>query len=241
MSVIPSLFALARRHLLICVASVGAFCGAEGVLRSEYEERDLIIARTAAAKVDSGGDTREAARWASQQRNQAKADIRRWDLDVLRLLAEERNRRMYGDPIGPSYESLTCERSTKSVCVPKSDLEIVSSAGQSNAAVNQVTSALEAGGGLLFIATLAASARERARSFRSSTRGALCALSGVVLGCLLAWLGARLVGGSLAMITGLISPYLAPVFAALGALVGAIAGAISGGEIATRWVRDQEA
>lgn len=103
------------------VVALATLMSVQSAVRLRYDDAVRVLAHEADRR--AAEDLPGAARWAVAARNQAKIDARRWDLEVVRLREEDRNRARYGDPVGPTYEQL---RATST------DAEVIASAGRTN-------------------------------------------------------------------------------------------------------------
>ena len=122
----------------------------EGFLREEYEEKAAKISSQASAMaVTNSIDS--AAHWAVKARNDLKVEIREKGNPITQRLAEQRNQKKYGNPIGPSYQFLENELAKKGI--PKEDVskEIIKSAGTANKTVSQEAKNMKLFGIGLFI------------------------------------------------------------------------------------------
>lgn len=102
----------------------------EAQLRFSYARRDAEIGQQASERLARGEPSEQVARWAVKARNDAKSETRRVDIDALRLGAEERNVKLYGDPVGPTYDQLRAGQKALD------DAQIVAGASRSNEDVN---------------------------------------------------------------------------------------------------------
>jgi hypothetical protein len=205
---------------------------AEAILREVYRRTDEAIVREAEYMLSKGVPTNEVAKWVIDARNEAKVKIRKWDLDVLRLLAEKSNEKIYGNEIGPSYTDLrTGTRNNKpGVKPPKTDLEIIEGAKVTRASVNKWLGRFRIAGRIMIAIdigisgwrVIVAAPEDRPKVLiRESSR-----FAGALAG---GWAGAK-VGGA---IGGGVGAWFggagAIPGAAIGAVIGGVAGAIGGG------------
>jgi hypothetical protein len=211
-------------------------------LRELYQKGAKAIADEARAMEQAaGGDPaklREVADWAVKSRNALKAKIRDQGARILKAIAEARNIRKYGNPLGPSAEALRGRGIT--------DQQIIESATRSNKSVTRWVGRLRIAGRIMIaidigIAMWRISEAEtnRPHVIGEEVGGILGVLAGAAAG---GWAGAK-VG---AVIGGLAGAPAAGVGAApgagIGALIGGIGGAIAGGWAGRKaggWVADQ--
>ncbi len=193
---------------------VGTTMTAEAALRELYQQGARQISQQALNMVASGTSVEEAARWATEARNQLKVDIRMQGSPITRGLAEARNMRVYGRPEGPTYDELIRQGRTPE--------EIIGSAGRSNTRVNRVATQLRIAGRFLIVVDLAivtwevveAPEDERLQTAVEGVGG----LAGAAAG---GWAGAK-AGGA-------VGAFFGPVGMAVGGVIGGIGGALLGG------------
>lgn len=139
--------------LLLLLRGVVAYGGVElaheGSLRDQYEARAAAIAPQAEQRLASD-EPDDVARWAVDARNGLKAEIRDAGNPITKKLAEDRNKAVYGDSLGPSYERLAGELREEGLRPEAVDAAIIAGASRTNAGVNAWANALQAtGAGLL--------------------------------------------------------------------------------------------
>jgi hypothetical protein len=190
-------------YLVTGIAGMGAV---EAGLRGYYNAVDHGIEVQAQRRLAAGEDEERVARWAVSARNAAKSEVRHMDLDVVRMLAEDRNREKYGDPVGPTFEQLRKAHEARVV---------IREAGMTDARVN----AEAAISGLLLLVVLGLCLRAVLRGPGGRPlAGAAAAVVGCwILGKSLGFLGA--LSGSL-LLTG------------LGVLAGVLLGAFGASAVA---------
>ena len=88
------------------------------------------IRRQARADVRNGDNPANVARRTVDQRNQLKVDTRDKMPSMLNRLAEMRNQRRYGNPIGKTYEMYSKGG--------KSDLDIIEGVGRTNSRIDRI-------------------------------------------------------------------------------------------------------
>ena len=207
----------------------GAVAEYEAVLRDLYRRSDEGIYQTAQDMLENGVPEDEVAKWATEARNQAKAKIRKFDMTVVKKLAEQRNLRKYGDELGPSYKQLRYGDPEFDIA-PRSDDEVVKSAKKTNLKVNRWTGRLRIAGRIMIAVdigiagynVISAPESEQWRTAASELGGLAGAAAGGVAG---AKLGGMIGGGIGAWFGGA----GAIPGAAIGGVIGGIGGAIGGG------------
>lgn len=202
-------------------AGSGTVLEVEGLLRALYEEADRAIYQTAQRMLAEGIPEDEVARWANAARNETKLKIRRWDLDVVRLLAEQRNVRRYGSPIGPTYEQLRTGDPARGIA-PKTDRQIIESAAKADPKWTKWAGRLRIAGRILIAIDIGIATYRVATAGVEWPRVAVkeaVGLAGAMAG---GWGGAKL-GGAIGASVGAIPG------AAIGAVIGGVVGAIGVG------------
>jgi hypothetical protein len=132
---------------------VGATSVYESTLREIYIRKDAAILKEANIMLKNGLNPSQVAEWANGARNYAKEVIRKFDFDAIRLLAEKRNLETYLNRVGPSYQQLKqgwTDMKGK-YHPPKTDAQIIQSAGKSNIEVNKSSFRLKIAGGILIL------------------------------------------------------------------------------------------
>jgi hypothetical protein len=121
--------------------------------RDLYNTGDAAIFKAAKLMLEKGVNTSQVANWANKTRNKLKTQIRSFDFAAARVTAEQRNLKVYLDKIGPSYEQLKqgWTDAANKHHAPKSDLQIIESAGKTNAKVNNLSFKLKIAGGILIL------------------------------------------------------------------------------------------
>lgn len=193
---------------------IGRTTTAEAGLREVYRQGAREISDEALRMVAQGTSVKDAARWATQARNDLKVRIRMRGSPIVRGLAEARNVRKYGNKVGPSYEQLIRERKTPE--------DIIGSAGEANQKVNRIATKLKVGGRFFIgidiaIVTWEVISAEEGKRLRTAVGGAT-GIAGAAGG---AWAGAK--GGAA------VGSIFGPVGTAIGGGIGAIGGALLGG------------
>jgi hypothetical protein len=110
-------------------------------LRAAYQEGARAIGETAQKMLDAGVKQAEVAEWATNARNALKQEIRTKGARIIKALAEARNMKVYGNPLGPSAEQLRA--------AGKSDAQIIEGAKRSNPSVSRWTGRLRVAGRIL--------------------------------------------------------------------------------------------
>lgn len=212
-----------RRILLHLLAALATLLITEGSVRVGYH----LLLGDLAVEARTHTDPVEAARWAVDARNDAKASARRWSLSAVRIAAEQRNQRVYGDPLGPRYEQLRQDHT---------DAEILASATRSNEGVDAISL-----GGLLLglgmwaglgLALLGLARRVEAAARRSWQAVMALSVGAASVGGVL---GAHLLGASFAWIGGAAGGGVELGAAWAGVCLGAVLGAVAAGEGVARW------
>lgn len=209
--------------------ATGAAALYEAFLRDLYIKKDLAIYKEANQMIQKGLNNAEVAEWANKARNQAKIVIRKFDFDVLRLLAEKRNLKEYLNKVGPTYDQLKngwTDLNGK-VHTAKTDLSIIQSAGKSNIKVNRATFRLKIAGGIFILFQIGLSGYKIYEA-KVNRPQVFLEEAGALVGSMAIGLGA-------AKTCGFVGGFLAgPPGAAVGACGCGIGGAIYGGI----WGRD---
>ncbi|MCH8988025.1 MAG: DUF4157 domain-containing protein [Chloroflexi bacterium] len=204
----------------------------EAVLRTLYQRSNAAIVREAeymlSQAISQGADPATAgqtvAKWVVDARNQAKVKIRKWDLDVLRILAERSNLKKYGDPVGPSYDQLRQGDPARSI-KPRTDAEIIQGAQKTRPSVNKWVGRLRIAGRILIAIDIGIGVWKVATAPEvDRPRVALREISGLVGAAAGGWGGAKLGG----MIGGGIGAWFGGAGAVPGAIIGAVIGGIGG-------------
>lgn len=197
-----------------------------------------IAAEAKAMEAAAQGDPtklRQIADWAVKARNELKGKIRDQGIKIIKVVAEARNIKKYGDPLGPSAEGLRAKG--------LSDAEIAKSATKSNPGVNRWAGRLRVAG-LIMIAIDVGIAGYRIYHAETNRPQVIGQEVGGIGGALAGgWAGAK----AGAWIGGVIGTVIEPgggtaVGGAIGGLIGGIGGAIAGGmagRAAGEWVADQ--
>lgn len=213
----------------------------EGLLRQIYSRADVAITEQAKLMLANGADGRAVARWANAARNKVKVQIRRWDMDFLRLMAEKRNQIEYLNKVGPSYRQLKHGWTTANgrIKPPKTDLQIIEGAAKSNKSVNSWTGRLRVAGriviaievGVLVYKVATAAEVDKPRILLEGVGGLAGAIGGAVA-------GAKACGAFGAAVSGPFAVQVAAVGATVCAIGGGIAGAY-GGQKLGGWTAEQ--
>jgi hypothetical protein len=136
------------RSLLIYISIVFVH---EGYLREEYEERAAIISVQAQDKIKMQSID-SVAYWAIKARNDLKVEIREKGNPISQRLAEQRNLKKYGDPVGPDYQFLEKELLKKGISKENVSQEIIKSAGMANKTINEEARNMKLLGAIFLIA-----------------------------------------------------------------------------------------
>lgn len=200
----------------------------EALLREMYQKMDVAIGKEANYMLSKGVSEGDVAEWVVEARNAAKSKIRKWDLDVLRLLAEQRNTKVYGDKLGPSYKQL--REGIPGVKEPKTNKQIIESAQKTNLKVDKWSGYLKIAGKIMITIEVGVSTYEVAISDPKDRPKTLirevAGLAGAAAG---GWLGAKAGGAIGAGIGSLLGGVGAIPLSAIGSILGGIGGAIGGG------------
>jgi hypothetical protein len=194
---------------------VGKTVTAEAALREIYRQGARQISEEALRMVAKGTSVEDAARWASQARNELKVLIRAEGSPIIRGFAEARNVRKYGNKVGPSYEELIREGKTPE--------DIIGSAGRASTKLNRVATTLKVGGYFLIAVDIAIVTWEvfeapEGERLRTAVTGGGRIAGGLAGG----WAGAK--GG--AAVGGFFG---GPIGAGIGGVIGGIGGVLVGG------------
>jgi hypothetical protein len=208
-------------------------------LREMYQQGARQIAEEARAmEVAAHGDAarlRQIADWAVRARNELKARIRDDGIKIVKVIAEARNIKRYGNPLGPSAEGLRARG--------LSDAQIVESAARSNRGFNRWAGRLRVAGPIMIAIDLGI-ASWRIYHAETNRPQVIGQEAGGIAGALVGgW--ARAKAG--AWIGGAIGTFIEPgggtaVGGAVGGFIGGIAGAIGGGLLGRaggEWFADQ--
>lgn len=182
-------------------------------LREAYRRGAQAIADEAAVMLRAGADEKMVADWAVKARNALKQQIRDQGARIIKALAEARNIRKYGNPLGPTAEELRA--------AGKSNQQIIEGVTRSNPKVNRWTGRLRVAGRILIVLDIgigiwnvaSAPAVDRPRVLLRETGR----LAGGVGG---AWGGAKLGGAA--------GSFFGPIGTGVGAVLGGIVGAFIG-------------
>jgi hypothetical protein len=176
----------------------------------------------------------EIATWANKARNELKAKIRDQGIKIIKVIAEARNIKKYGNPLGPSAEELRAKG--------LSDADIIKSTRKSNPGANRWAGRLRVAG-LIMIAIDVGIAGYRIYHADTNRPQVIGREVGGIGGALAGgWAGAKLgawIGGG---IGSLIPGAGTAVGGAIGGVIGGIGGAIAGGLLGRaggEWVADQ--
>lgn len=178
-------------------------------------EADLMLAR--------GVSPTEVANWAAESRNNLKAQIRNQGPGIIKVIAEARNMKKYGNPLGLTAEQLRA--------MGKTNEEIIASAGRGNTGITKWAGRMRIAGRIMIAIDIgiaayniaSAPAVDRPRVLMQEVGGVAGALGGGAAGAKAgAWIG----GG--------IGAWFGGAGAAPGAAIGAVVGGI-GGAIAGAW------
>ena len=208
----------------------GTVFEAEAILRQLYNRADEAIAREAAHMIEKLRIPEEmATRWAVDARNRAKGQIRRFDQEVIRVLAEQRNVREYGHRLGPSYEQLRYGDPEFDI-PPRSDPEIREGITKTNRRANRWAGRLRIAGRIMIAVDIGIGAYNVISAPESERPRTLAREVGTLTGAAGGgWAGAKLGGMAGASIGSLFGGVGAAPGAAIGGVIGGIAGAIGGG------------
>lgn len=112
-------------------------------LRELYRQSNDALQAKARSMLANHSEA-QVARWVVRKRNELKVDIRSRGPALFRKLAEWRNRRRYGDPVGPSYSQLRNGRRAPGQprAGPRTDVEIVEDVARTSRAFNAGARAL---------------------------------------------------------------------------------------------------
>jgi hypothetical protein len=187
---------------------------AEAALREVYDKAAQAITAEARRMIASGTSVDEAARWASNARNDLKEAIRAKGSPIVKGLAEARNLKKYGNKVGPSYDELIREGKTPE--------DIIGKAGRANLKVSRFATKLHVAGRLLILVDVAIVTWEVVEAEDDSRLRTAVSGAGGIAGALAGgWAGAKVGAG--------VGLFFEGVGAVPGAIIGGIGGAIAGG------------
>jgi hypothetical protein len=126
--------------ILIGGITAGSVGTQADLLREMYNSGNEEILKTARQMMSEGKTESEAARWVVEARNELKLAVRNKGPVLFKKFTEYRNVAKYGNPVGPSYETL--------VAAGKSDAQIMAGVTKTSEGFNA------AGGKLRFIGTV---------------------------------------------------------------------------------------
>jgi hypothetical protein len=117
-------------------------------LRKLYQQGDEQILASGRKMLAAGKGEEEVARWVVKERNTLKVTIRERGPALFRKIAEWRNIKEYGNPVGPSYEDLVSKLGTKSPPVPpeKINITIIENVKKTSLLFNAAGDVMEAAG-----------------------------------------------------------------------------------------------
>lgn len=185
-----------------------------GALRKTYAEGLKAIGEEAKLMLSRGVETSEVAKWANEARNALKVQIRNEGARIVKVLAEARNVRKYGNPVGKTYEQLRAEGKTDEQIIEaasRGSVQITRWAGRLRIA-GRILIAIDIGIGIYNVATASVEDRPRVLLHEAGRIGG--GLAG-------AWGGAK-IGGAIGGELG------GPWGAAIGGVVGGVGGLIFG-------------
>jgi hypothetical protein len=195
-------------------SAVGVELEEMGALREVYANGTTAIGDEARLMLSRGVAEAEVAEWANQARNALKAEIRNRGARIVKVVAEWRNVRKYGNPLGPTAEQLRARG--------KTNAQIIESAARDSAKATRwagrlriagrILIALDIGIGVWNVATAEVEDRPRVLLHEAGRIGG--GLAG-------AWGGAK-IGGAIGLEFG------GPWGAAIGGVVGGAGGLLFG-------------
>jgi hypothetical protein len=185
-----------------------------GALRKAYAEGVNAIGEEAKLMVSRGVEKADVAKWANDARNALKVKIRNQGARIVKVMAEARNIRKYGNPVGKTYEQLRAEG--------KTDEEIIESAARGSAKITRWAGRLRIAGRILIAIDIGIGVWNVATASVEDRPRVLLHEAGRIGGGLAGAYGGAKVGG---VIGGEIG---GPWGAGIGAVVGGIGGLIFG-------------
>jgi len=214
------------------LTEAGLEAGHMAGLRDAYAKGCQEIWEVAHLMLAKGRSVDEVANWAVEARNMLKEQIRDEGPRIVKVLAEARNMRKYGNVVGPTAEELRAGGRTSE--------EIIEGVVRSNPSVTRWAGRLRIAGrimiaidiGIGIINVLSAPAVDMPRVLIEETG----AIAGGIAGGAQGARGGAALGGAIGELFG---PEAIPVGAAIGGFLGGIGGAIGGawaGRMAARWV-----
>lgn len=188
-------------------------------LRELYNNGALAIRQEAQLMLEHGAPPEQVANWANAARNELKATVRDEGPRIVKRIAEARNIAKYGNPLGPSADSLREAGRTNE--------EIIEGAGRTSAKVSRWAGRLRIAGRIMIVIDIGIATYNVATAPEVDRPRVLMREMGGLAG---AWAGAVLGAEGGAMAGGAIGAAVAGVpTAGVGALPGGGIGATIGG------------
>jgi hypothetical protein len=182
-------------------------------LRKLYQAGAKAIAEEAQLMLSRGVPEAQVAEWATKARNALKQQIRDKGARIIKALAEARNMKKYGNPVGPSAEELRAKG--------KTNAQIIEGAERSNPRVNRWTGRMRVAGRIMIAIDIGIGIYNIANAAEVDRPRVLLRETGRIAGGLGGAAGGAKLGGMAFAWTG-------PVGAGIAAVVGGIGGAIIG-------------
>ena len=182
-------------------------------LRQAYQAGAKAIAAEAQLMLARGIPEAEVAEWATKARNALKQEIRDKGARIVKALAEARNMKKYGNPVGPSAEELRAKG--------KTNTQIIEGAERSNPRVNRWTGRMRVAGRILIALDIGIGIYNVATAAEVDRPRVLLRETGRIAGG---------VGGGIAgaKLFGAAFSWTGPIGAGIAAVAGGIGGAIVG-------------
>jgi Domain of unknown function (DUF4157) len=201
-------------------------------LRSAYTNGNEEIYEVAKMLLDKGRSIDEVADWAVEARNVLKQQIRDEGPRILKVLAEARNMREYGNPFGPSGEQLRAGG--------RSSEGVIEGVVRSNPGITRWAGRLRIAGKIMIWLDVAIASYKVVTAPKGETMKVIVeelgAIGSAVAGAAVGAKGGGFVGGVIGALGG---PETIPVGIGVGEVVGGIGGAVVGavkGRKAAQWL-----
>jgi hypothetical protein len=202
-------------------------------LREMYAQGSKAISEEAKLMLSKGVPTEEVANWAAAARNNLKAKIRDEGPKIVKVIAEARNMKKYGNPLGLTAEELRAQGKTNE--------QIIQSVGKANLNVSKWAGRLRIAGRIMIAIDIGIAAYRVATAPEVDRPKVLIEETGAIAGAIAgaesgavggaeigAWIGGIIGGGATLPVGGEGAIPGAGLGGAIGGLIGGIGGAIGG-------------
>lgn len=210
----------------------------EAYLREIYDSSAKAITEAAKEMVAKGVPQGEAAKWATEARNQLKAKIRADGNPILKKVFEARNLNKYGNKLGPAYEQLYQKYAKQGVSPQEINKKIIEGSGKANLKVNRWSGRLRVAGRILIALDIALAGVKVALAPEGErVQVALEEIARIGGALALGAAGAKGGAAAGAAIGALFGGAGAVPGAIIGGIIGGIGGAFAGGWLGQNVVR----